>query len=59
MRTTHTYVELEISEAAYKEIRDALFKAAYLHCFDVHDCQEQGTGPIDMTGIAVIPKMKE
>lgn len=56
---THTYVELEISEAAYKEIRAKLIAADYFHCFEVRDKGEQGTGPIDLTGIAVIPKIAQ
>jgi hypothetical protein len=58
LRTTHTYVELEISEAAYKEIRTKLL-AAYLHCFEIGDRDEDGSGPIDMSGIAVIPAKEE
>jgi len=55
MTHTHTYVELEISLAAYKEIRAKLWAAEYGHCFVVGDEDEHGTGPIDMSGIAVIP----
>lgn len=55
MRTTHTFVELEVSPAAYREIRAKLLAADYGHCFDIGDREQTGTGPIDMTGIAVIP----
>lgn len=46
IRQTHTVVELEISAAAYDEIRRKLEDADYDHCF-------VGGGLIDMTGIAV------
>ena len=55
LRTTHTYVELEICEPAYREIRAKLVAADYSHCFEVGDRGENGRGPIDLTGIAVIP----
>lgn len=56
---THTYVELEVSEAAYKEIRAKLREADYTHCFEVRDTAADGTGPMDMSGIAVIPVRAE
>lgn len=56
IRTTHTYVELEICEPAYREIRAKLFAAGYSHAFEIGDSKEHGRGPIDMTGIAVIPE---
>lgn len=54
LRTTHTYVVLEVSEAAYKEIREKLLKAEYYHCFDSRE--EGDAGPIDMTGLAIVPE---
>ncbi len=45
-RQTHTYVELEISDEAYKEIRSKLEAAGYQHTF-------MNDGAIDMQGIAV------
>ncbi|HTH42906.1 MAG TPA: hypothetical protein VL498_07060 [Terracidiphilus sp.] len=56
LRTTHTYVKLEVCEPAYREIRAKLFAAGYSHAFEVGDSKEHGRGPIDMTGIAVIPE---
>ena len=44
-RTTHTYAVLELSPAAYSEIREKLAAAGYQHAF--HD------DLIDMQGIAV------
>lgn len=46
MSRTHTVVELEISAAAYDEIRGKLAAAGYQHAFD-------DEGMIDMTGIGV------
>lgn len=45
MRTTHTYAILEVSAAAYEEIRALLEAAGYQHAF--HD------DVIDMHGIAL------
>jgi hypothetical protein len=56
LRTTHTYVELEVSESTYKEIREKLLLADYHHCFEVRD---HGTGPIDMHGLALIPEKRK
>lgn len=50
IRTTHTYAVLELSEAAYQEIREAFERAGYGHAF--HDDAEHGK-LIDMHGIAV------
>jgi hypothetical protein len=47
LRTTYTYVELEISPQAYDEIADKLRAADYGHCFG-----EDGT--IDMHGLALV-----
>lgn len=46
MRSTHTYVVLEISQDAYDEIRKKLEEAGYQHAF-------MKNGEIDMHGIAV------
>jgi hypothetical protein len=50
LRQTHTFVLLELSPAAYKEIREKLMAADYGHCFAKEDDQET----IDMHGIAVV-----
>lgn len=49
MRTTHTYSVLDLSEAAYQEIRRKLEHAGYSHAFH----EEDGRALIDMHGIAV------
>lgn len=49
MRSTHTYVELEVSPAAWREIREKLEAAGYQHTF----VDERTT---DMHGIAVVPE---
>jgi hypothetical protein len=46
---THTYAVLEISSAAYEEIKEKLKAAGYQHAF-------QSSGEIDMHGIAVAAK---
>lgn len=46
MRSTHTYVVLEISQDAYDEIRAKLRAADYHHAF-------MDDGEIDMHGIAI------
>lgn len=48
---THTYALLEISPAAYEEIKTKLEAAGYADQF--HD-QDDGKVAIDMHGIAVI-----
>jgi hypothetical protein len=48
-RTTHTYATLEVSRAAYDEIRKKLEDAGYQHAF--HE-----DGLIDMHGIALTPE---
>ena len=55
LRTTHTFVTLEISEAAYKEIKQKLLAASYNHVF-IYDYD--GTEKIDMAGIG-LTKEKE
>lgn len=47
IRQTHTYVELELSKAAYDEIAARLHDAGYEHAFQLD-------GVIDMHGIAVV-----
>lgn len=47
LRTTHTYVLLEVSAPAYDEIHAKLTEAGYQHAFS-------NTGEIDMHGIAVM-----
>lgn len=49
--STHTYVSLEISEAAYNEIKQKLIEADYRHA--IHDTPDGGY--IDMQGLAVTP----
>jgi len=49
MNLTYTYVVLEISRAAYAEIRDKLEVAGYAHAF----IKDDGAEAIDMYGIAV------
>lgn len=49
IRSTHTIVELEVSAAAYNEIRSSLEAAGYQHAF-LED------GVIDMSGIGVMSK---
>lgn len=49
---THTYVELELSPAAYDEIRQKLEEAGYEHAFN-----DEAT--IDMHGIAVTLELPE
>lgn len=46
---THTYVILEISSAAYKEIKQKLEAAGYHHVFH----ENRGEVVIDMQGIAL------
>lgn len=47
MRQTHTYVTLELSDAAYDEIARKLREASYDHAFNAE-------GEIDMHGLAVV-----
>lgn len=47
---TYTYAVLEVSPAAYEEIREKLVKAGYQHAFH----EDRTHGPvIDMHGIAL------
>lgn len=56
MRSTHTYALLELSEAAYEEIRTKMEAAGYQHAF--HDNPDAPASPrIDMHGIAVVPEI--
>lgn len=49
LRTTHTYAVLQISRAAYDEIRGKLLEADYGHALH----REEGFELIDMRGIAL------
>lgn len=49
LRTTHTYSVLQISRAAYDEIRGKLMEADYGHALH----REHGFELIDMQGIAL------
>jgi hypothetical protein len=51
---THTYAVLEVSPAAYAEIREKLDAAGYDHAFDSHS----GAEVIDMHGIALRAEVK-
>ena len=48
---TYTYAVLEVSEAAYQEIREKLEAAGYQYAFHKDD----GAEVIDMHGIAIKP----
>lgn len=48
-RATRTYVVLQVSAAAYAEIREKLEAAGYDHAFHDHD----GRDVVDMHGIAL------
>jgi hypothetical protein len=50
LKQTYTYVELELSPAAYNEISSKLVEAGYGHAFQIG--HEHGDA-IDMHGIAV------
>lgn len=50
MRSTYTYVTLEVSSAAYQEIKALLEKAGYQHAF--HEDRQDGV-LIDMHGLAL------
>lgn len=56
IRSTHTYVTLEVSQPTYDEIRFKLLAAEYYHCFELRD---NGTGPIDMNGLAILPEFQK
>ena len=51
MRTTHTYVLLELSQAAYDEIYEKMLRAGYQHA--LHKSQADPYETIDMSGIAI------
>lgn len=51
LRTTHTFVTLAISQAAYEEIKQKLLAAGYNHSF-VYNFNDEET--IDMQGIGLI-----
>lgn len=53
LRTTHTYAILEISQAAYDEIRGALKAAGYEHTFHEYTDKDGGYEVIDMQGIGI------
>lgn len=50
MRHTYTYVVMEVSESAYKEIREKLEATGYRHA--MHESDEHGV-VLDMHGIAI------
>ena len=50
---SYTYAILEVSLAAYAEIKNALFSAGYDHCFH----EDDGRVVIDMHGIALAEKL--
>ena len=52
LRVTHTFVTLEVSAAAYEEIRAKLAAADYDHCF-------MEGGEIDMHGIALVREVTD
>lgn len=52
MRTTHTFVTLEVSEETYNEIYEKLAKAEYHQAFLENDTL------IDMHGIALVKKQR-
>ena len=52
LTSTHTYVELELSDAAYEEIQQKLREASYDHAF-------MNDGAIDMHGLAVVREKRE
>lgn len=55
MRSTHTFVILDLSPSAYREIAETLKIADYGHCFNKDGQREL----IDMHGIAVAQETKE
>lgn len=57
MRTTHTFVKLELSESAYDEIKTKLEAAGYQHAFVEND-DAPASPLIDMHGIAVCPEVE-
>ena len=57
--TTHTYATLEVSEAAFKEIKRRIRRATGNHnrCSD-RLCEDGFQPSIDMGGIALVTKKK-
>lgn len=55
---TSTYVLLELSEAAYEEVREKLAKAGYLPNAYIPNPDAPPSPRIVMTGIAVIPEVE-
>ncbi len=51
LRSTHTFVELPVSTAAFEEITEKLRKASYWHTFIMNGDKIDA---IDMNGIALI-----
>ena len=56
LRSTYTYVTLEVSPETYYEIYDKLAAAEYDHCF--HESDSTGTPLIDMHGLALVREEK-
>lgn len=54
MRSTHTFAELEISDAAYREIEALLKTAGYDHVF----VRGSEAPTMDMHGIGLVPKSR-
>ena len=52
LRTTYTYVTLEVSPETYYEIYDKLAAAEYDQCF--HKSDSSGAPLIDMHGLALV-----
>jgi hypothetical protein len=55
LRSTHTFVELEVPAELYDFVTKAMIDADYGHVFEVGSKPEPGkdSGPIDMHGIAL------
>lgn len=51
IRQTHTYVTMEVSRAAYKEIYNKMEAAGYEHAIN-------DEGEIDMHGIAIVSRQE-
>jgi hypothetical protein len=51
IRNTHTYAILDVSHAAYTEVKEKLAAAGYEHAF--HDDRDGDGVVIDMHGIAL------
>jgi hypothetical protein len=57
MTVTHTFVKLEVSDSAYREVAGKLAAAGYDHAFIPQD--EGEPAAIDMHGIALVPERKD